>query len=258
MLTRPVTYYMVQPVFTVSADTDLEPARHRLDAHNVSCLGVSDGAEPLAAVLSRTDLLRAGRFERSAEGASKLVLPAQNVRTLMHAPVFTVPPTADMAEVARELSERSVHRVFVRLLHTVFGVVSTFEVMRALVEARDATPVEALMTSPVGTVEATVPVAEAIRRLRTAGVRGLVVVIGPNSRPVGMFTQREALEASAHLDDVPVDVLMSSRFISVHPTTALHHAAAQAAATRARHVLVMDGEHLVGIVSGLDFARAAL
>lgn len=257
MLARPVTYYLKHPVFTLSADTVLETARQRMDAHNVSCLGVSDGSEPLAGVLSRTDLLRAGTFQRSAEGASKLVLPAQNVRDLMHAPVFSIEPTADMSLAAAELVRHAVHRVFVRKLHSVFGVVSTFEVMRALVDARITTPVEQLMSSPVGTVDAATPISEAIFRLRSTGVTGLVVVVGAEERPVGMFTQREALESNAHVDDVPVDVVMSSRIISVHPGTAVHHAAAQAAATRARHVLVMDGQRLAGIVSGLDFARAA-
>ncbi len=129
--------------------------------------------------------------------------------------------------------------------------------MRALVDARVTTPVAALMSAPVGTVDARTPLAEATQRLRSTGVTGLVVVTGPEERPVGMFTQREALESTAHADHLPVDVMMSSRFITVHEITALHHAAAQAAATRARHVLVMEGKHLVGIVSGLDFAKAA-
>jgi CBS domain-containing protein len=142
-------------------------------------------------------------------------------------------------------------------MHTVFGVVGTLEVMRALVDARDETPMEELMSAPVGTIDATTPLAEATDRLRSTGVIGLVVVAGSSERPVGMFTQREALESSAHADGVPVDVVMNARFITVHRHTSLHHAAAQAAATRARHLLVMDHQHLVGIVSGLDFARAA-
>ncbi len=257
MLGHPVTYYMRSPVFIIAADTDLETARHRLETQNVSCLGVSDGAEPLAAVISRTDLLRVARIVRGAEGASKLVLPAQKVRDHMHAPVFTLGPEADMVSAAREMAERSVHRLFVRKPHTLFGVVGTVEVMRALVDARVTTPVAALMSAPVGTVDARTPLAEATQRLRSTGVTGLVVVTGAEERPVGMFTQREALESTAHADHLPVDVMMSARFITVHETTALHHAAAQAAATRARHVLVMEGKHLVGIVSGLDFAKAA-
>lgn len=257
MLTRPVTYYLKQPVFTLSADAELETARQRMDAHNVSCLGVSDGPEPLAGVVSRTDLLRAGTFQRGAEGASKLVLPAQKVRDFMHSPAFALDPTANMSQAAAELVRHAVHRVFVRKLHSVFGVVGTVEVMRALVDARVTTPVEGLMSSPVGTLDAATPISEAIFRLRSTGVTGLVVVAGKDERPVGMFTQREALESNAHVDDVPVDVVMSARIISVRPGTAVHHAAAQAAATRARHVLVVDGSRLAGIVSGLDFARAA-
>lgn len=257
MLARPVTYYQRNPVFVVSADTDLETARHRLETHNVSCLGVSDGADPLAAVLARTDLLRVGTFERSSAHVSRLVLPAQKVRDHMRAPVFTLSPTDDMGGAARAMVRHSIHHLFVRHEHTVFGVISSYEIMRALVDERDQTPVAKLMSQPVGTVDANTPISEATDQLRSSGVTGLVVVSGPDERPVGMFTQREALEVNAHADDVPVDVVMSARFIPVHRSTTLHHAAAQAAATRARHVLVMEGKHLVGIVSGLDFARAA-
>lgn len=257
VLARPVTYYLKSPVFVVSADTDLETARHRMEMQHVSCLGVSDGPEPLAAVISRTDLLRVGRFERSREGISRLALPEHPIRMHMHAPAYALGPGADMGSAAAEMVRHSVHRLFVRTQHSLFGVVSTVEVMRALVDARDTTPVEALMSAPVGTLDAATPLAEATYRLRSTGVTGLVVVSGADARPVGMFTQREALESHAHADDVPVDVVMSARFITVHRHTALHHAAAQAAATRARHVLVVEGKQLVGIVSGLDFAKAA-
>ncbi len=85
---------------------------------------------------------------------------------------------------------------------------------------------------------------------------GVVVIDGAGS-PVGMFTQREALEVRRHLTEMPVDLAMSARFITVAPHTALHYAAAQARSTRARHVLIVVDRSLTGIVAGLDFARAA-
>ena len=257
MLDRPVSHYMRTPVFSVAAETDLETVRHRLATHNVSCLGVFDGAEPLAGVISRTDLLKAGRFERSETGAYALVLPAQEVRALMHRPAFCVDPAESVRTAASGMVEQRVHRLFVRKARNVFGVVGTLEVMRALVESRAKAHVSELMTSPVGTLDVATPLAEASLSLRAAGVTGLVVVLGPDEVPVGVFTQREALESSAHAGDAPVEGVMSARFITVNPRTALHHAAAQAAATRARHLLVMENNRLLGIVAGLDFARAA-
>ncbi|MFO0566210.1 MAG: CBS domain-containing protein [Polyangiaceae bacterium] len=256
MLDRPVTYYLRSPVFSVAADTELSTVRQRLESHNVSCLGVSEGADPLAGVVSRTDLLRIARFERSAEGASHMVLPTQKVRELMHRPVYCIEPNETLRAAARAMVTHSVHRVFVRKAKTVFGVVGTQEVMRALVDARVNTHMSELMSAPVGTMDATTPLSEAVQRLRSTGVTGLVVVTAEGT-PIGLFTQREALEATGHADDVPVDVVMSARFIGVQPNSSVHHAAAQAAATRARHILVMDGRQLKGIVAGLDFARAA-
>ena len=50
---------------------------------------------------------------------------------------------------------------------------------------------------------------------------------------------------------------MSHALLCLHRTTPLHRAAAQAAVTRARRVLVIDDREAVGVVTGLDFARLA-
>jgi CBS domain-containing protein len=78
-----------------------------------------------------------------------------------------------------------------------------------------------------------------------------------NDWPVGIFTQVEALESRDVPRNTPVEDVMSSRILALRPDTLLHRAAAQAAATRVRRVIVQDGDRLAGILTGLDFARAA-
>ncbi|MND08076.1 hypothetical protein D3C83_304660 [compost metagenome] len=50
---------------------------------------------------------------------------------------------------------------------------------------------------------------------------------------------------------------MSPAMLCLALDTPLHRAAAQAAATTARRVIVTEKRQMVGILTGLDFARAA-
>ena len=258
MLNRPVSHYMSSPVFAIAADADLETARTRLEQHHVSSLLVQDGDHHLAGVISRTDLLRAGEVSLEPEhGALQLRLPTQHVRDAAHMEVVTVEPNASVRDAARMLVEHGVHRVYVASHEHGYGVLSTRDVMRALVDSRVSARVSQLMTSPVQTLNASDPVDAAVDRLREAKVTGLVVVDAAGW-PVGLFTQHEALESKGYFSADPVERVMSSRLITVRESVALHHAAAQAVATRARHVLILDDRHkLSGILSGLDFAQAA-
>jgi CBS domain-containing protein len=73
---------------------------------------------------------------------------------------------------------------------------------------------------------------------------------------VGLFTQREALEARAAPPEATVETFMTPALLCLQHGTPLHRAAALAVATRARRVLALDGRHVVGMLTGLDFCRA--
>jgi CBS domain-containing protein len=87
-------------------------------------------------------------------------------------------------------------------------------------------------------------------------VSGLAVL--DDGWPVGVFTQEEALEARDQPRDTPVETAMNPAMLALEAETPLHRAAAQAEALRVRRIIVVRGTRLEGILSGLDFARAAL
>ena len=76
--------------------------------------------------------------------------------------------------------------------------------------------------------------------------------------PVGVFTQREALEARHQARKTPVDEVMNPAMLSLEADTPLHRAAAQAEALRVRRVIVVRNRQIEGILTGVDFARAAI
>jgi CBS domain-containing protein len=113
------------------------------------------------------------------------------------------------------------------------------------------------MSQPVESVLLGAPISEAVERLGSAGVHGLVVVDGLS--PVGIFDQNEALAARrlppSLLDD-PVEQIMCHDVITLSASTPIHRAARYSWSTKARRILVRENEQLVGIVSDLDLVQA--
>ena len=84
---------------------------------------------------------------------------------------------------------------------------------------------------------------------------GLVVV--DDGLPVGVFTQGVALEARHLARETPVEQAMNSAILLLSPNTPIFRAAAQAAAMEVRRVVAWDGNKACGILTGLDFTKAA-
>lgn len=235
----PVRDRMTTDVRTVSADAALEHARRILARSAFSSLGVVDDAEALVGVVSQTDLLSHGR--------------TGTVREHMTSPVLTVTTDASLRAAARLMVDHHVHRVYVVDGSRLVGVLSTRDLMAVVADARVATPVEERMSTPVLAVEVGTPMAVARERLRLAHVTGLIVV--EDGWPVGMLAQSDALDADA--DDADrVDLHMDPALFCVEASLPLHRAAAQAARMGARRVIACRHRDMVGVISGLDFARA--
>ncbi len=254
-LQTPVEHYMSSPVHTVALDVDLNTAQAKLSGLGISSLAVVEG-DRLAGVISMTDLIRVGR--RQAEAGSErelLTLPEMAVRQLMSKEVVAVAPGDAVGVAAHEMVRGHFHRVYVQKEGELIGVLSTKDVMRAIQDKRMRSPISAWMSAPAFTVRATEPISLAVERLEKAHISGLVVV--DEGWPVGLLTQREALEARDSSGDTLVDQVMNPAMLALDVSTPLHRAAAQAAALRVRRVIAVKHRSIEGILTGIDFARAA-
>lgn len=255
-LARPLQAYMASPLRTIGIEASAADAQRLLQQHEISCLAVLDRDRPVG-VVTRTDLLRAPRAAAHRDGkASLFELPATAVRDCMTAHVLALGADMPIAAAARQLVEHRIHRIFVRDGERLVGIISTKEIMRALLDARLSPPLGDYMSRPLESIEANAPIMLAIERLRETAVTGLVVVEG--GLPVGLFTQREALESHGLPTSTPVEDAMTQAMLALPQSTPLFRAAGFTLATRARRVLVVDHHHARGIVTGLDFARAVV
>jgi CBS domain-containing protein len=244
------------PLLAVDPESPIRAVNGLMEERGLSALPVVNAQGKAVGVISRTDLLRIGRAApRGIGGSWKLLeLPERPVSEVMHKGITTVEPDTSVMQAASMMVEQRIHRVYVRSGEGVDAVFGTKEVMRAVAAERINTRIGDVMSNKPFTVPTTATIALATDRLSQARAQG-VVVIDPEGWPVGLFTQREALLARDFPQDSTVEDAMSHGMLCLHVDTPLHRAAAQAAETRARRVLAIDGRNVVGVVTGLDFAR---
>jgi CBS domain-containing protein len=248
---------MSTPVSTVDPSDTLHAAQVRMSGTGISSLAVVDPQGDLVGVISMTDLIRVGRRQAgSRSSAALLTLPEKPVSDRMTKDVVTVAPADTLASAAERMVKERIHRVYVVEDQKLRGVLSTRDVMLAIRDKPVRSPIEEWMSTPPFTIRAHEPVSLAAERLEKAHVTGLIVL--EESWPIGLFTQREALESRDQSRDTPVESVMNSAMLILEQTTPLHRAAAQAAALQVQRVIAVKSNRVVGILTGLDFARAAV
>ncbi len=126
-----VAELMQHNVRTVGSDASIaEVVLSLADAH-VSGLPVVDGGGRLIGVVSSSDVLTAEAEVESADARREL-LENTMVREIMTPRPFTVAPTDDVREAARQMLYADVHRLFVTEGDQVIGVISTTDIVRAV------------------------------------------------------------------------------------------------------------------------------
>ena len=98
---------------------------------------------------------------------------------------------------------------------------------------------------------------EAARRMARHDV-GAAVVLDPGGMGPGIFTERDLLRACGSGDDLDVERVeahMTQRVEYASADWSLERAAEEMVAARYRHVVVVDGSEVVGILSMRDIVR---
>jgi CBS domain-containing protein len=248
---------MTAPLQAVGPSDDLDSVYERLVALEISSVPVIENGNDLVGVISMTDLLKVGRHRAGSQrDATLLEFPNAEVYEYMSPMVVTVAPDDPVALAAERMVEGRFHRVFVIDGDKHIGVVSTRDVMLAVRDKGMNDPISDWMSFPALTIRAEEPISMATDRLRKAHVTGLIVV--EDGWPVGLFTQTEALRSGDFPRETRTDIVMDAAMLVLDESTRLHRAAAQAAALRVRRVIAVRSSSVVGILTGFDFARAAI
>ncbi len=98
---------------------------------------------------------------------------------------------------------------------------------------------------------------EAARRMTAADV-GAAVVLDPDGSGPGIFTERDLLRACGAGDDLDTELVaahLTQRLTYAAADWSLERAAEEMVGARFRHVVVLDGSEVAGILSMRDIVR---
>jgi CIC family chloride channel protein len=126
-----VAELMQRKVKTVGSDATLADAIVSLADGHISGMPVVDGAGKVIGVLSTTDVLTA-EAEAGDPTARQTLLENTSVQDIMTPRPFTVAPSEDVREAARQMLYAEVHRLFVAEGDKVVGIISTTDIVRAV------------------------------------------------------------------------------------------------------------------------------
>ena len=120
--------------------------------------------------------------------------------------------------------------------------------------------VEEIMTSPIVTVSASMPIEDALHLMREKKIHSVVVEPDRQGGAYGIMTQRDVLRkvvaADRPLLNVTVSDLMSSPLITVSPDTTIKQCSIIMLDANIRRAVVMKGGKLIGIVSDTDIFQS--
>jgi CBS-domain-containing membrane protein len=191
---------------------------------------------------------------------------AKLVRDLMHPGLITCKPNATLGQVAVLLNQNHVHALIVTDRDgRANGIISDFDLMagewlssdtESLAVMRSLTASD-LMTHPVDSVEANVPINEAVNLLTEKSVSRLLVT--DNGKPVGIISLSDFIASIANETEFKRNIVadvMSDAILVCRGKTPVASAARAMTSAGWRSVLVVDAKgKILGVVSGLDLLR---
>ena len=109
----------------------------------------------------------------------------------------------------------------------------------------------------VYTIGKGVTVSQAVREMNEKGIGALVVT--ESGHPIGMFTERDVLRRVVDADKDPamtrVSSVMTRNIVAIAPTDRVEEAMALMTERRMRHLPVIEGGQLIGMISIGDLMR---
>jgi len=120
---------MEKGVVTVSPELPLRDFEELLSGEEISGAPVTDGDGRILGIASKTDIIEA-LTERACDALE--LGPRLCVADLMTEGAVSVPPDATLAEIARTMVDGRLHRVLVSDGQRLLGIVSAFDVLRAV------------------------------------------------------------------------------------------------------------------------------
>ncbi len=117
--------------------------------------------------------------------------------------------------------------------------------------------------STVYSISPTTTLGEVVRSLMNHRVGALLVCVDPHCTRgmLGIITERDVMRACAEhqsIERIPISDYMSADLVTGTPENSIEHIMAVMTDHRIRHLPVLDGDRLIGMISIGDLVKAQL
>jgi CBS domain-containing protein len=244
-LQSPISSYMSPHPVSLRPQASSEEARRIFADNGFTIAPVVDDEGNLVGVVTASDLLASDDDDSLLAGA---------VADFMSTDVATVSTHADVAEVARALTDLDLHHAVVTELDgKPVGIVSNLDIAAAAADAGLDAPVSTLMSELLVFIESDDLVEEARERLEDAEISAAAVVDADGTL-VGAVTQLALLRADD--PEARVDDVIEREVLCVEDDTPASDVAVIFAREGVRRVFVLDDSgDAVGVVTATDMVR---
>lgn len=240
-----------RPVISVEAETPVIEALRLMSARRISCLAVLLNGEPVG-ILTERDVVFAANWV--------IGQPTLLVREVMSKPVLTAPCELPVFEAYRLFRENGIrHLLVLGAQMELTGIFTQTDLVRAFRQSifSGIRQVSQLMSCKVRQVSPQTTARQALALMASHAISGVVVV--EEDRPVGIFTERDAVRlvaAGADLAALPVSVAMTAPAVTISAAASPVYAIDLMRDHNVRRLLVMnEGGRVAGILTQTDLCR---
>jgi CBS domain-containing protein len=246
--------WMVSPVVSLREHMLVAEAIEQFEALDVSALPVLDASSRLTGVLGWAELRKASRLVQPSGGRERhWRLPDGEVAHYMNPRVPVIRRDLALRACARRMLNQRLHRLYVAEDGPLEGVVSTRQMLSAVVRGRLEVPLAALAQRFVATISADEPLSAAAARLRADPSLSLVVLRG--AAAVGVLTPEVAFTSREADPSEPVELWMDPSVVSMPAEVSAVRAAQRLLELKHRYVVMHEGHSVIGLISGLGFTE---
>lgn len=241
---------MSQDLVTVSSTDGIQHAAQVMYQNHLWCLPIVDN-EAFQGVLTQEAILR--EIARSDPSS-----PVVTVAERMQRDVQGITPDVSVCDASWFMEETQVKWLPVLAGERLVGVVTQSDVIRALISPLMLVEVSAIMRGDVVAVDAGTRLSDAARIMVNENISCLVVMHG--GKPAGILTPTDMIEKAVAANGDSRELLavdaMSYPIVSIPPSERLVTATRIMDRNRVRRLVVMEGEHVCGIITQTDILRA--
>jgi len=241
---------MNKDVITIASGETVVSAAKVMSDNNVSCIVVVDNGS-VVGILTEKDFLQ--RITGKDKDFDKMT-----VAEIMSSPVESIPPDLSIVDGSRIMEAKYIKRLPILDGKRLMGIVTQTDLTRALTSYGMWKDVADIMSSNVAVIQTKATVAEAAEIMNSRNISCIVALEGNEVQ--GIITERDLLKRVIALQKNPahieVEKVMSSPVMTVPSSHSVFSASRTMDEMHVRRLVIMEDEHLCGVVTQTDIFRA--